>query len=66
MSFRVLVAGGTGEVGSALVRTLLATSACSGVVMVNRRNVPVADDAGLYPHYLRAIATQIKARVEGS
>src|ERR1700729_1127056 len=47
MSFRVLVAGGTGQVGSALVRALLAASACTEVVMVNRRTVPVAADARL-------------------
>jgi uncharacterized protein YbjT (DUF2867 family) len=47
MGFRVLIAGGTGQVGSALVRALLAASACTGVVMVNRRNVPVAADARL-------------------
>ena len=47
MSFRVLVAGGTGQVGSALVRALLATSACTEVVMVNRRNVSVAADPRL-------------------
>ena len=47
MSFRVLVAGGTGQVGSALVRALLAAASCTEVVMVNRRAVPLADDARL-------------------
>jgi uncharacterized protein YbjT (DUF2867 family) len=47
MSFRVLVAGGTGQVGAALVRALLAAGACTEVVMVNRRNVALADDARL-------------------
>jgi uncharacterized protein YbjT (DUF2867 family) len=47
MGFRVLVVGGTGQVGSALVRALLAASACSQVVMVNRRTVAVAADARL-------------------
>jgi uncharacterized protein YbjT (DUF2867 family) len=37
MNFRVLVIGGTGQVGSALVRALLATPSCAEVVMVNRR-----------------------------
>ncbi|MDB5975594.1 MAG: hypothetical protein JWR07_2354, partial [Nevskia sp.] len=37
MAFRILVVGGTGQVGSALVRALLATSACTEVVMINRR-----------------------------
>jgi uncharacterized protein YbjT (DUF2867 family) len=45
MGFRVLIVGGSGQVGSALVRALLATSACSEVVMVNRRTIPVAAGA---------------------
>jgi uncharacterized protein YbjT (DUF2867 family) len=47
MSFRVLVVGGTGQVGSALVRALLAAGACAEVVMVNRRTIPVAAGARL-------------------
>ncbi|PMQ06682.1 GDP-L-fucose synthase [Dyella sp. AD56] len=47
MSFRVLVAGGTGQVGSAVVRALLATSSCAEVVLVNRREAPLAADARL-------------------
>ena len=47
MGFRVLVAGGTGQVGSALVRALLAASSCNEVVMVNRRAIPLAADARL-------------------
>jgi uncharacterized protein YbjT (DUF2867 family) len=47
MSFRVLVVGGTGQVGSALVRALLGSSSCSEVVMVNRRAIPLNTDARL-------------------
>jgi NAD dependent epimerase/dehydratase family len=47
MGFRVLVVGGTGQVGSALVRALLAASSCTEVVMVNRRTIPLAADARL-------------------
>jgi uncharacterized protein YbjT (DUF2867 family) len=47
MAFRILVVGGTGQVGSALVRALLACNACSEVVMVNRRAVPGIDNARL-------------------
>ena len=47
MGFRVLVAGGTGQVGSALVRALLATGSCTEVVMVNRRQIPLVADARL-------------------
>jgi uncharacterized protein YbjT (DUF2867 family) len=45
MSFRVLIIGGSGQVGSALVRALLASSACTEVVMVNRRTIPLTADA---------------------
>jgi uncharacterized protein YbjT (DUF2867 family) len=47
MSFRVLVVGGTGQVGSALVRALLGSSSCSQIVMVNRRAIPLNSDARL-------------------
>jgi len=47
MGFRVLVVGGTGQVGSGLVRALLAVSSCTEVVMVNRRTIPLAADARL-------------------
>jgi len=47
MGFRVLIAGGTGQVGSALVRALLATRECTEVVMVNRRQASVAGDSRL-------------------
>jgi uncharacterized protein YbjT (DUF2867 family) len=47
MGFRVLVMGGTGQVGSALVRALLAAGECTEVVMVNRRAVAAAADARL-------------------
>jgi uncharacterized protein YbjT (DUF2867 family) len=47
MSFRILVIGDTGQVGSALVRALLATSPCTEVVLVNRRAIPSPADARL-------------------
>src|SRR5258707_1585778 len=47
MGFRVLVVGGTGQVGSVLVRALLAAGSCTEVVMVNRRTIPLAADARL-------------------
>ena len=37
MAFRVLMAGGTGQVGAAVVRALAAEPSCAEVVMVNRR-----------------------------
>jgi uncharacterized protein YbjT (DUF2867 family) len=47
MSFRVLVVGGTGQVGSAVVRAFLAADPCAEVVAVNRRTIPPAADARL-------------------
>lgn len=44
MRFRVLMIGGTGQVGAAVVRALAALPSCAGIVMVNRRAVaPPAD-----------------------
>src|SRR5947207_14278455 len=44
MGFRVLIIGGTGQVGSAVVRALAAAASCAEVVMVNRRaTAPIAD-----------------------
>ena len=37
MAFRVLIVGGTGQVGAAVVRALVAEPSCAEVVMVNRR-----------------------------
>ena len=45
MAFRVLIAGGTGQVGAAVVRALAAEPSCAEVVMVNRRATSLAADA---------------------
>ena len=37
MAFRVLIIGGTGQVGAAVVRALAAEPSCAEIVMVNRR-----------------------------
>ena len=39
MAFRVLIIGGTGQVGSAVVRALTVESSCAEVVMVNRKSL---------------------------
>lgn len=39
MAFSVLIIGGTGQVGAAVVRALVAEPSCVEVVMVNRREV---------------------------
>jgi uncharacterized protein YbjT (DUF2867 family) len=36
MAFRVLIIGGTGQVGAAVVRALIAEPSCTEIVMVNR------------------------------
>ena len=41
MAFRVLIIGGTGQVGGAVVRALVAEPSCVEVVMVNRTEVPL-------------------------
>jgi uncharacterized protein YbjT (DUF2867 family) len=47
MGFRVLVAGGSGQVGSGLLRALLAAESCSEIIMINRRANPVVAGARL-------------------
>src|SRR6202035_3370242 len=44
MAFRVLIIGGTGQVGAAVVRALAAEPSCVEVVMVNRRAVSLNAD----------------------
>ena len=44
MAFRVLIIGGTGQVGAAVVRALAAEPSCAEVVMVNRRAISVSAD----------------------
>jgi uncharacterized protein YbjT (DUF2867 family) len=39
--FRVLIMGGTGQVGAAVVRALIAEPTCAEVVMVNRKASPL-------------------------
>jgi uncharacterized protein YbjT (DUF2867 family) len=41
VAFRVLIIGGTGQVGAAVVRALTAERSCTEVVMVNRRAIPL-------------------------
>ncbi|HEU0150169.1 MAG TPA: hypothetical protein VFR21_25250 [Bradyrhizobium sp.] len=44
MAFRVLIIGGTGQVGAAVVRALVAEPSCAEIVTVNRRVAsPTAD-----------------------
>lgn len=45
MAFRVLIIGGTGQVGAAVVRALVALPSCAEVVMVNRKATTLADNS---------------------
>jgi nucleoside-diphosphate-sugar epimerase len=44
MAFRVLIIGGTGQVGAAVVRALAAEPSCVEVVMVNRTAISLTAD----------------------
>ena len=65
MAFRVLIIGGTGQVGAAVVRALAAEPSCAAVVMVNRKQTPLAADPRLRqvivdtagPHFAGHVAT---------
>lgn len=47
MAFRVLIMGGTGQVGAAVIRALLVESSCAEVVMVNRKPTSLIADSRL-------------------
>jgi uncharacterized protein YbjT (DUF2867 family) len=44
MAFCVLIIGGTGQVGAAVVRTLVAQPSCAEIVMINRKTTPLTAD----------------------
>lgn len=45
MAFRVLIIGGTGQVGAAVVRALSAEPSCTEVVMVNRKAISLTAES---------------------
>ena len=61
--FRVIVIGGTGQVGSAVVQALVAESACREVVMVTRKAVVIADPARLRNVVMDTGAADFEMRV---
>jgi uncharacterized protein YbjT (DUF2867 family) len=63
MRFRVLIIGGTGQVGAAVGRALAAEPSCAEVVMVNRRAIPLTADPRLRQVILDTAATQFSADV---
>jgi uncharacterized protein YbjT (DUF2867 family) len=63
MTFRVLIIGGTGQVGAAVVRALAAEPSCAEVVMVNRRAISATADACVRQMVLDTAAAQFPAEV---
>src|SRR6202030_594860 len=63
MAFRVLIIGGTGQVGAAVVRALAAEPSCAEVVMVNRRAISLAADPRVRPVILDTAAAPFPAEV---
>jgi uncharacterized protein YbjT (DUF2867 family) len=61
--FRVIVIGGTGQVGSAVVQALLAESVCREVVMVTRKPVLIAGPARLRNAVMDTGAADFEMRV---
>src|SRR5271156_6797773 len=55
MAFRVLIIGGTGQVGAAVVRALVAEPSCAEVVMVNRKAIPLTANHLTSNHRLRQV-----------
>ncbi len=65
MAFRVLIIGGTGQVGAAVVRALVAQPSCAEVVMVNRKAMTLAANHRLRQVILDTAAAQFPAEVTG-
>ena len=63
MAFRVLIAGGTGQVGAAVVRALAAEPSCVEVVMVNRRANSLTADPRVRQVILDTASAQFPAEV---
>src|ERR1700687_2170724 len=63
MVFRVLIIGGTGQVGAAVVRALAAEPSCAEVVMVNRRAISLTADPRVRQVILDTAAAQFPAEV---
>jgi len=63
MVFRVLIIGGTGQVGAAVVRALAAEPSCAEVVMVNRRAISLSADPRVRQVILDTADAQFPAEV---
>jgi uncharacterized protein YbjT (DUF2867 family) len=63
MAFRVLIIGGTGQVGDAVVRALMAEPSCAEIVMINRRAASANADPRLRQVILNTAAAGFAAEV---
>jgi uncharacterized protein YbjT (DUF2867 family) len=63
MAFRILIIGGTGQVGSAVVRALAAEPSCAEVVMVNRKATALTADPRVRQVVLDTAAALFPAEV---
>src|ERR1700754_4134538 len=63
MAFRVLIIGGTGQVGAAVVRALVAEPSCAEVVMVNRKAIALTADPRVRQVIVDTAAAQFPAEV---
>jgi hypothetical protein len=63
MAFRVLIIGGTGQVGAAVVRALAAEPSCAEVVMVNRKAISLTAGPRVRQVILDTAAPQFSAEV---
>jgi uncharacterized protein YbjT (DUF2867 family) len=61
--FRVIVIGGTGQVGGAVVQALLADPLCREVIMVTRKPVTIADPARLRDVVMDTGAADFETRI---
>ena len=59
MAFRVLIIGGTGQVGAAVVHALVAERSCAEIVMINRKTTPLADNHRVRQVILDTAASQL-------
>jgi uncharacterized protein YbjT (DUF2867 family) len=63
MAFRVLIIGGTGQVGAAVVRALAAEPSCAEVVMVNRKAISLTGDPRVRQQIVDTAAAQFPTDV---
>jgi len=63
MAFRVLIIGGTGQVGAAVGRALIAEPSCAEVLMVNRRAVPAINDPRVQQAIVDTASVRFSAQI---